>query len=76
MELRDYLHKHRTSATKLAKQICYHPRTIQMINAGVLKPGRKVALLIEYATKGEVTVDDVLSLYKPRISDQSKEKGK
>jgi len=72
MDLRIWLAKNHISATKLARQIEYHPRTIQMISKGVIKPGRKVGRLIEYATKGEVTMFDVINAYKPKITDQRK----
>lgn len=76
MELHIWLAKNKMTATALAHKLYYHPHYLQGVKAGNIKAGKRLARMIEGVTGGEVTMQDVLSAYKLKITDQSKEKGK
>jgi len=62
MDLREYLFRKRITNKDFAKLVRYDHSYIGEIINGKKKPGKKLARLIEEATNGEVTVDELMSL--------------
>lgn len=60
MELREYLFRKRIKLTEFSKLINYDITYISKIINGSRKPGRKMAEIIEKATEGEVTAEELL----------------
>ncbi len=61
MDLREYFFRKEISATDFAKEIGFTRSYISNIANKKIKPGRKLALVIEKATNGNVTVKELLS---------------
>ena len=64
MELRDYLHFKRITILDFAKKVDIHRGTLSLILNGKQRAGKRLAVDIERVTNGEVTVAEVLALYK------------
>jgi DNA-binding transcriptional regulator YdaS (Cro superfamily) len=60
VELREYLFHKRLTLTAFCKHINYDVAYISKIIHGNRKPGRKLAEIIEKATDGEVTAEELL----------------
>jgi ribosome-binding protein aMBF1 (putative translation factor) len=74
MRLRIYLFTKGMTIADFAKSIDFQPRYISAIGRGACKAGKKVARVIEKATNGVVTAQEVLSEYdERRKKDQEKE---
>jgi len=61
MDLREYLFKKRMSVSDFAKKINFARTYISGIISGANKPSKKLAKIIEEATNGEVTAEELLS---------------
>ncbi len=62
MKLREYLDKEHMSVSAFATLISVHKNFVFMILNGQRRPSIDVARHIQFVTKGEVTVDDVIPL--------------
>lgn len=60
MSLREYLFRKRMSREKFALECGVCPRTIQMIITGKTDPKRSVVMKIIRASKGQVTIEDLI----------------
>lgn len=60
MILDQYLRKHKITYTSFAEKIGYGRTYINEIGLGSKRPSRRLAKLIEQATNGEVTVEELL----------------
>lgn len=60
MNLRDYLHFKRISVTDFAKKIKFTRVHISKVVNETRKPGKHLADIIETATNGEVTAEELL----------------
>jgi DNA-binding transcriptional regulator YdaS (Cro superfamily) len=60
MDLREYLFRKRMTVTDFSKLIDYSRTHISEIIHGTRRPGKKVARIIEKATNGEVTAEELL----------------
>lgn len=63
MHLRDYLFKKRITKKEFGKNINYSARYVGHVAEGRIKPGIKFAKIVELATKGEVTADEILNYH-------------
>ncbi len=59
MNLRDFLHMERIRGVDFARLVNHQPEYICQIRNGKIKPGKKLAKLIELATDGKVTVAEL-----------------
>lgn len=66
MRLRIYLFTKGITIAEFAKMIDFQARYISAIGRGACKAGKKVARVIEKATNGAVTAQEVLSEYDER----------
>lgn len=60
MKLKLYLVKNRLTIKEFCEIINYSRNQISGVINGKLKPGRKLAKIIEQATNGEVTMEELL----------------
>lgn len=60
MKLKIWLVLNNKTLTQFCKEINYDITYISKIGKGKKKPGRKLAEMIEKATNGEVTIDDLM----------------
>jgi plasmid maintenance system antidote protein VapI len=60
MHLREYLFQNRLKISEFAKTINYDRRYINDVVNGTKIPGRKLAEVIQKATNGDVTVEELL----------------
>lgn len=66
MDLREYLFKKEISITDFAKDIGFTRGYINAICKKNIKPGRKLAKVIEQATDGKVTMKELMSVKKEK----------
>ncbi len=60
MNLDQYLRKHKITYTDFAEKIGYGRTYINEIGIGTKNPSKRLAKLIEQATNGEVTAEELL----------------
>lgn len=69
MDLREYLFRNRLTITDFGKKIdCPRAYLSQIVN-GHKKPGKRLAKVIEDATNGEVTAQELLQTKDKEITD-------
>ncbi len=61
MELREYLFRNYLTVIDFAKQINHSRTYLSLIVGGHKIPSRKLAKIIQDATKGEVTAEEILN---------------
>lgn len=66
MQLKEYLKKEDISVPKFARRLGLHHNTVYLWLKGERDPSRENALAVSEATRGEVTVEDMLHLKEPR----------
>ena len=60
MEIRDYLFQNRMTCSALARRLGVSPNHLRMIKNKHFKPSRKLAVEIEIATGGQVTLSELM----------------
>lgn len=63
MQLRDYLHFNKMLKKDFAKKIGYNAHFVGAVAEYVRKPSKRFAKVIEIATDGQVTVDEIMSAH-------------
>lgn len=66
MQLNEYLKKERVSVPKFAKRLGVHHNTVYLWLKRERDPSRENAIAVRDATKGEVTLDEMLHIKEPR----------
>lgn len=59
MELRDWLHIQKSTASAFARKLGVTPAYFLLVKQGKIKPGLQLAKQIEFETKGQVTVKEL-----------------
>lgn len=62
MELDEYLFRNRLTVTDMARDLNYARSTLSSVKSKTVKPGKKLAKLIEDYTNGEVSMKELLEI--------------
>ena len=73
MRLVEFCKKNRWHYSEIAREVGYHPNHLRQIASGKAKCSRRFAKVLEAFTRGEVTVDEILSEYKDSTDNQEQE---
>jgi len=68
MNLREYLFRKRLSATEFARLIEYSRTQVSLVENERVKPSKRLAKIIERATDGNVSAEELLN---PKVGDGS-----
>ena len=68
MNLREYLFRKRLSATEFARLIEYSRTQVSLVANERVKPSKRLAKIIERATDGNVSAEELLN---PKVGDGS-----
>ncbi len=60
MDLRTYLFRHRIKIAEFGRRINFSAIHLHKIISGERKPSKKLAKIIEQATNGEVTIQELM----------------
>ena len=75
MKLRQYIYMNELNGSRFAESIGYSPKQIYDYLRGIRCGSRKFLELVEYKTKGELKVQDLIDDFNKKVEKEAAKKG-